>query len=145
MSTDVKARAEARLAAAAAALQLADPRGPLRARLKQLRETQPDSFARAVAHYEEQVLPALADQDDALATWLEYVRQVGQLTSNGRLTTIDARGRAGPFKPPLQPGALVLFLPEDTAADALVAASPLEPSPAQAATIHLLVDRRLSL
>jgi hypothetical protein len=147
MSTEVRTRAEARLTEAAAALQLADPRGPLRARLKQLREEQPETFGRAVAHYEEVVLPALAEGDDgdAIAVWLEYGRWIGQLSSNGRLAAIDGTGRAAACKPPLPPASLVLFLPEDHAAAAFVAVAPLEPTPAQQATVELLVNRKLAL
>jgi hypothetical protein len=130
--------------AAAAALQLGDPRGPLRERLKQLRTTDPEAFGRAVSHYEQEVLPALAE-GDAMAVWLDYARWLGQLTGNGRLTCIDATGRAAPCRAPLEHGALVLFLPEDTAAQAFVAAAPLQPSPAQDATLELLVNRKLSL
>jgi hypothetical protein len=144
MTTDVRSRAETRLTEAAAALHLADPRGPFRERLKQLRETDPEAFQRAVAHYEQDVLPGLAE-GDVLAVWLEYGRFLGQLSGNGRLTAIDATGRSTVYRPPLAPGTLVLFLPEDTAVDALVAATPQQPSPAQQATIDLLVSRRLAL
>jgi hypothetical protein len=144
MSTDVKTRADARLAEAATALQLSDPRGPLRDRLKQLRESHPEVFARAVAHYEETVLPALAG-GDAMEAWLEYGRWLGQLTANGRLTAIDRTGRASTCRAPLPPATLVLYLPEDTAVPAFVAAAPLDPTAAQAATVELLVNRKLAL
>jgi hypothetical protein len=148
MSTELRARAETRLAEAAAALDLADPRAPLRDRLRQLREQQPDAFERAVAHYEQTVLRALAaagTDADAIAAWLDYGLFVGRLTSNGRLTAIDATGRATPWRQGLEPGSLVLFLPEDTGAPALVAAGPRQPSAAQHATLALLIERKLSL
>jgi hypothetical protein len=139
-----RAHAEARLEEAAAALRLADPRPALRERLRLLREAQPDAFRRAIDHYETTVLPALAG-DDPLAAWLEYGRFIGQLTSNGRLTAIDSTGRAAPHRPPAAAGIVVLYLPEDTAVDALLLASPREPSAAQQAAIQLLVHRKLSL
>jgi hypothetical protein len=144
MEAERRGRAEARLQEAAAALGLADPRPALRERLRHLREAQPDTFRRAIEHYETAVLPALADQD-ALAAWLDYGRFIGQLTSNGRLTAIDGTGRAGAYRPPPAAGAVVLFLPEDTAVDALLVVAPAAPAPAQQATIDLLVHRRLAL
>jgi hypothetical protein len=144
MSSDLRTHAEARLAAAAAALGLADPRNPYRERLKQLRQSQPEAFERAVAHYEQDVLPLLAGEAP-LDAWVEYGRFLGQITSNGRLTAIDASGHASPFRPPLRPDLLVLFLPEDTAAEALVAAVPARPAAAQQATLDLLVHRKLAL
>jgi hypothetical protein len=144
MSTELRTHAEARLAAAAAALGLADPRQPYRDRLKQLRQSQPEAFERAVAHYERDVLPLLAGEAP-LDGWVEYGRFLGQLTSNGRLTAIDASGRATPFRPPLQSDLVVLFLPDDTAAEALITAVPALPSAAQQASLDLLVHRKLAL
>jgi hypothetical protein len=146
MDADTRALAERRLTEAATALQLADPRPALRERLKLLRESQPDPFRQAVAHYEAEVLPRLA-AEDPLPAWLDYARFVGQLSSNGRITAIDATGLASTLKPsaPPAPATLVLFLPEDNAADPLVALAPLTPSPAQQATLTLLVSRKLSL
>jgi hypothetical protein len=144
MDAQGRGRAEARLEEAAGALGLADPRGPLRERLRQLRESDPAAFERAVQHYEGTVLPALAG-DDPIAAWLEYGRFLGQLRSNGRLTAIDSTGRATVYRPPLQPASLVLFMPEDTAVEPLVAAAPQDCTPAQQATLDLLVRRRLAL
>jgi hypothetical protein len=144
MDEETRTHAEARLREATAAAGLLDPRDRFRERLKQLRQSDPDGFRRAVQYYEQHVLPGLAG-GDPLLTWLEYGSFLGQLTSNGRLTCIDETGRALPFTQPLQPRALVLFIPEDTAVDALVAAEPLQPSAAQQATLDLLVHRKLAL
>jgi hypothetical protein len=143
MDAERRGRAEARLQEAAQALGLADPRPALRDRLRHLREAAPDAFRRAIEHYETTVLPALAEQD-AIAAWLEYGRFVGQLTSNGRLTAIDRSGSAGEYRPPAAADAVVLFLPEDNAVDALLVVAPAAPAPAQQATIDLLVNRRLA-
>jgi hypothetical protein len=140
MDADSRRRAEARLQAAAAAAGLADPRPWLRERLLRLRGGQPDAFERAIRHYEQNVLPALAAAD-ALAAWIEYAAFTARLSAVGQLTAIDATGRARSFVPPVEHGALVVFLPDDPAAAALVAAQPLQPSPAQAAALDLLVHR----
>jgi hypothetical protein len=144
MDAPSRAHAEARLEAAAAALGLADPRPALRERLRLLRDTQPELFRRAIEHYDAAVLRALADADPIVA-WLEYGAFIGQLTANGRLTAVDAAGRAAPYRPPASAGVVFLFLPDDNAVGALLVAAPLHPSPAQQATIRLLVERKLSL
>lgn len=144
MDPELRKRSEAGLLEAAARLGLADPRPPMRERLRHLRETHAEALASAVRHYEQAVLPSLVG-GDAIGTWLEYGRFVGELTSAGRLLAIDAAGRAAGYEPPLANGALVLFLPDDTSSDVLVVASPLHGTPAQQATLALLVDRRLAL
>jgi hypothetical protein len=142
MDAETRAQAEQRLTEAAAGLRLMDPRPPLRARLKQLRERQPDAFTHAVAHYEQHVLPRLAEEDP-VPVWLEYARYTGQLSANGRLITIGDDGAATTFKSPIAPGALVLFLPEDTTVSAFIAAQPIDPTPAQKASVELLIEGRL--
>jgi hypothetical protein len=144
MASDLRARAEARLIEAAEALDLGDPRPPLRGRLKRLRETHPEAFASAVAHYENTVLAALA-RADAVTAWVDYGRFVGERTAAGQLTRIDAHGRASTFQPPLTRGSLVLFVPEDGADEVLPVVAPRQPSAAQQAALELLVHRRLEL
>ncbi|HSJ07277.1 MAG TPA: hypothetical protein VK936_11260 [Longimicrobiales bacterium] len=143
MDPDLRARAERRLQEAAAEFGLTDPRPPLREQLRRLRETRPDAFSGAVRHYEAEVLPAL--DADPVGTWLEYARFIGQLTAEGRLVAVDGSGRAMTYRPPLRPGVLVLFVPDDSAAAVLPAAAPLACTPAQQATLDLLVAGRLAL
>lgn len=142
--SDIRERAEARLSAAAAELALAEPMAPLRERLRTLRESHRDAYDRAVRHYTETVQPALLAEDPVTA-WLDYGRFIGELTSNGRLVHVDATGRAAPWRPPTGAGALVLFVPEDNAVEAFVAIAPAAPTPAQEATVDLLVHGRLGL
>jgi hypothetical protein len=142
MDPDLRARAEARLAAAAGALGLADPRPPYRERLRELRQDQRDAFDRAIEHYEQRVLPALIETEP-LPAWVEYGRFLASLTTRGEVVRIDAHGRAAPWTPEA-PAALVLFIPQDTAVGVMVLCQPLEPSDAQRATVKLLVERKLS-
>jgi hypothetical protein len=144
MDAEHRARAESRLQHAAADLGLADPRSDMRERLRHLRQAQPDAFRRAIEHYEATVLPALAE-GEPLEAWLDYGRFVGQLTANGRLTAVDTSGRAAAYRPPPVAGTLIMFVPEDTAVDALLVVRPQQPAPAQQASIDLLVHRRLAL
>lgn len=144
MTNPARARGDARLDEAAAARGYADPRPPLRERLRLLKETHPDAFERARRHFEEQVVVALAEAPDPLAAWLDYAAFLAGLTAAGRMLAVDASGRATPYAEP-SPGALILHVPDDTAAPVLVAASPITPSAAQQATLDLLVNRKLSL
>ena len=145
MSADIKALADRNLTAAAARLGLADPRPAYRERLRFLKDERPDAFATALRHYEEKVLPELASGDDAIAAWVQYGEAIAGFTAAGRLITVDAQGRALKFATPVPQGALILHVPDDTAAPVLVAASPASPSPAQQATLYLLVNRKLGI
>jgi hypothetical protein len=148
MSEELRERAEQRLAAAIAAAGVADPRPALRERLRALRERAPAAFDRARSFYEEQVLPALADaagHTAALITWVEYADFVAGLEGEARLYVVDANGRADAFAGSLDAGMLVLHVPDDAAVPALAVIAPLEPSPAQRATLDLLVAGRVTL
>lgn len=143
MDAELRTRAENRLADAARALGLADPRPPYRERLRLLRQSHPEAFTGAIEHYEQRVLPDLAAQEP-VPVWIEYGRYLGSLTGEGSVTRIDEEGRATTWTT-TSPAGLVLFVPDDTASQVLTLCEPLAPSTAQAATIALLVDRKLSL
>ena len=142
MDAELRARAEARLAEAAREQGIVDPRPSYRERLRRLREEQPQSFDRAVRHYEQEVLPALAERDP-LPVWLEYGSYLASVTSPGDVVRIDAEGRATAWTPQSAAG-LVLHIPGDTAADVMVLSRPVAMSAAQTATVTLLVERKLS-
>lgn len=142
MDPQLRTRAEGRLEEAARSHGIVDPRPPYRDRLRRLRESQRDAFDRAIEHYEQQVLPALADAAP-LNAWIDYGRYLAQLEGPGRTVRIEQDGRATTWSADAPPG-LVLFIPEDTASDVLVLSQPLKPSDAQEATLRLLVERKLS-
>lgn len=142
MDTALRTRAEAGLVKAAERQGLADPRPPYRERLRALRQARPEAFDQAVEHYEQTVLPALADAEP-LPVWLEYGRYLASLTTAGKVITVDASGRAAPWTRDA-PASLVLFMPEDNTAEVMVLSQPAAPSPAQNATLMLLVERKLS-
>lgn len=141
MDPQLRARAEARLEEAARSAAIADPRPTYRERLRQLRQERPDVFDRAIRHYEENVLPAMAGADP-LETWIEYGHFLASLDGNGRVVSIDAHGRASD-RSAGTPAGLVLFIPEESAAGVMVLCQPVSPSDAQQATVKLLVDRKL--
>jgi hypothetical protein len=146
MSDSIQARAEARLKAALAGGTFQDPRDFYRERLRALKERDPGAFEQATRYYREVLLPRVADEaNDPLAQWMEYGRLLGELGGPGRTVEIDRSGRARPYAPPVEPGHLVLYLPDDLASPVLVVALPCELSPAQQATYDLLVRGRTSL
>jgi hypothetical protein len=138
MVEQVKERAEGRLLEAFAHQGIEDNRPVYRERLRGLRERSPDAFERALRHYEEAVLPALADGPDPIEVWIGYGVWLAELEGPGRLVEVDADGRARPAQAASADG-LVLFLPEDERGRALPARLPATPSPAQRATYDLLV------
>jgi hypothetical protein len=145
MEMELKARADARLAAAFEAADMADARGTLRDRLRELRNRAPEAFERARAHYESAVLPELADGASPLAAWIEYGRFLGQLDGAGRTVAIDGAGRGVVYAPPPAGGQMVLFMPDDSAHPALLLCAPRQPSPAQRAALALLIEARFTL
>lgn len=144
MSKETRIQADARLDEAARQLRYADPRPPLRDRLRELKDSHPAAFERARHHFEQEVVPALADASDPLAAWVDYARFLAGLTAAGRMLAVNAEGEARPYANPAA-ALLVLHVPDDTALPVLVALVPEEPSPAQRATLDLLVHRKLSL
>jgi hypothetical protein len=145
MSTEEqKRRADARLEAAIAEAGLADPRDPCRARLRQLRSRDAGAFDRALAYYENELVPRVAGDGDPAAEWLAYAKMLAELSGSGHVVAVDGSGRARPTSD--APAAdLLLFLPENTSDPAMVLQSPADATPAQRATIQLLVDRRREL
>ena len=145
MSTDLRAAADANLAAAAARLRMSDPRPAYRDRLRLLKDQNPEAFKRALRHYEETVLPALVSEGDVMAAWVEYGAALAAFTAPGRMVWIDGTGASRKYAAPVQEGALILHIPDDNAAPVLPAALPANPTPAQQAAFDLLVTGRLEL
>lgn len=140
--TDLKARADARLETALQDTDRQDPRRLYRPALKYLRSERPAAFQDALRYFEEELIPAVAGQADPLAAWLEYGRRLARALGDGRLLELDSTGRARPVSDPADARGLVLHLPDDAGAPALVLRHPTAPSPAQQAAFELLVEGR---
>jgi hypothetical protein len=141
---DVRARADRRFAAALERTGARDPRDFYRARLRELRERDEEAFREALAHYENELLPAVAREDsDPIAVWLEYGRLLARLTVDGAAVQIDPSGRALPYRPPVPLDHLVLHLPTASRTPVLPIGIPPQLSPAQRATYELLVKQAL--
>lgn len=140
---DLRPRADARLDSALERSPFRDPRPFYRQVLKQLRARDRDALDRAVRHYEDELIPAVAADGDPLALWLDYGRLLARLAGPGRTLEVDASGRASPVEDDARrdPGAgsLLLHLPDDAAAPAVVLRCPRDATPAQDASIDLLV------
>jgi len=134
-----RARADEKLEAALAERALADPRPWLRDRLRLLRERSPDAFEAALAHYQGELLPAVAGGADPVAAWIGYGRALGEWTAPGRTVAVDPSGRSRAWEAPHRDDLLVLHLPEAAEAPALCILGPARPTPAQRAALELLV------
>lgn len=138
---DLRARADQRFEEALRAAGARDPRDFYRTRLRELKEQSPDAFRRALAYYEERLIPSVAAEgSDPLVEWIEYGRFLAQLSAPGRTVQVDPSGRALPYAPPAPADHLVLHLPDATGARALLVGLPRRLSPAQRATYDLLVE-----
>ena len=142
MDDTVKSQAEARTADAIAQSPFEDFREVYRDRLRWLKEARPQAFAQAVASYEHLVQEVAAGAD-ALSAWLNYGRQLGELSGRGKTVGIDETGREVPANSAVNQ--LILHLPDDVAVPALPLAIPREPSVHQKSTLDLLVRRKLTL
>jgi hypothetical protein len=140
---DPRAAADARLEEAIAAAGVADPRPACRERLKALRQSDSTAFDRALEYFDRTLVSAIADGAEPLAQWVAYGRFLGELGGRGRTVAVDGSGRARAYEESAPPaGALVLFIPDETHKPAVPLLVPAAPTPAQRATIDLLVRGR---
>jgi hypothetical protein len=145
MVEDLRTRADARLTEALACGGFADPRQAFRDRLRALRESDQAAFARAKAYYEDTLTPRVAAaESDPIAEWIEYGRLLGEAAAAGSVVEVDATGRSRTYVPPPSGERLVLHLPTEPTAPVLILSAPATPSPAQQATIQLLVEQKRS-
>ena len=146
MTTDPHEKAGARFAEALDATGARDPRDYYRGRLKELKRSNPQGYADAVAYYQEKLIPSIAKGNaDPLEAWREYGLVIARLTAPGRAVAVDASGRSRPYEPPGDAGDLVLHLPDARNAHALLVGLPANPSTAQMATHNWLVLGRRAL
>lgn len=144
MTDDQRRRADERLESALPGTGLRDPRPFYRPVLKHLRDRDADAFARALDHFESVLVPALAAGADALEGWLDYGVLLADAVGPGRLVEVDGTGRARAVGDPASAAGLLLHLPDDPGAPALLLRYPAASSPAQDATVELLVAGRVT-
>ena len=143
MTDDPRKKADARFEAALAAAGARDPRDHYRSQLRELRQSNPQGYADAVAYYQSTVVASIAEQDaDPLLAWQTFGLRIAQLTAAGRAVAVDPTGRARPFEAPGRADDLILHLPDKRNRRALLVGLPPEPSTAQMATYNWLARGR---
>ena len=140
MSEPLAAAAEKVLEAALAESGARDPRDFYRDRLRELKRVRPEDYQRAVAYYSETLIPDVAGgKREPLAAWTEYGRRLAEALAPGRTVSIDSTGRARAYESAGADG-LILHMPDDKGAKALLVALPRVLSPEQRATYDVLVS-----
>ncbi len=120
-----------------------DPRDFYRHALRNLKGLNPDAYQRAVKHFQEIMVPAIARREtDPLRAWRGYGRLLAELTAEGQTVAVDSTGRSRAFNPDGPLDDLVLHLPDRKGERAILVGLPPTLSTAQRATYDLLVRGR---
>jgi hypothetical protein len=140
MDQTAKAEADRRFEEAVEATGARDPRDFYRQALRDLKEPNPAGYARAVAHFQNVLVPGIVSGDlEPVKAWREYGRLIAEETAAGTTVEIDETGRSRPYSPDSAMSLLVLHLPDEKGARAILVSLPPSPSPAQRASFELLV------
>ena len=140
--SDVQAAADKALEESLAETGARDPREFYRERLKELKRVDGSAYETAVAYYRDTLIPEVANGErDALDAWTEYGRRLAVALTPGRTISVDATGLAHEYSGP-ERDRLVLHLPDDKGARALLVGLPASLSGAQRATYAVLVEGR---
>ena len=120
-----------------------DPREFYRKRLRDMKAENPDAYTEAVAYYQNELVPSIAEAgDDPLMAWQQFGCRMAELTVTGTPIEIDTTGRRRPYAPPTPADRMVLHIPQGSKGRALIIGLPPELSAAQLATYDLLVAGR---
>ncbi|MEN8144682.1 MAG: hypothetical protein ABFS14_06980 [Gemmatimonadota bacterium] len=133
-------RASRLMEEALASAAMSDPRPLYRELLRELKTGGGESFTEASQRYQSAVLPSIAvDGADPLSEWIGYGRWLAERCRSGKFVSVDATGRATDAPDVHPPSAVLLHIPAEAKLPAYLLASPARPSPAQRATLELLV------
>jgi hypothetical protein len=139
-TAELRARADELFAAALESGRARDPREHFRGMLLELKAKDAAAFRRAVGYHDTGLLPAIVEQgEDPLRSWIEYGRVIAELLAPGRTVVVFPDGTSGEYPPPAEGEPMVLHLPSSAREPARILALPARLSPAQRATIDLLV------
>lgn len=146
MDQTAKAEADRRFEEALKATGARDPRDFYRQVLRELKESNPEGYDRAVRHFQTTLVPGIASGEaEPLGAWREYGRLIAEAAEPGNTVEIDETGRARPYSPECPFDRLVLHVPHERGRRAILVSLPPIPSPAQRATFELLVRGRQRL
>ncbi len=146
MEDDANKRADRALEGALERAGARDPREFYRERLRELKAANPEGYEDAVSYYRDSLIPDIASGGvEPIAAWTEYGRRLASALAPGRTVAVDGSGRAHPYETPAPPDRLILHLPDDKSARALLVGLPPEPTPAQRAAYDVLVRGRQKL
>ncbi|MEE2905436.1 MAG: hypothetical protein VX801_03460 [Gemmatimonadota bacterium] len=139
MSETLITTAEQALEAALATSGARDPRDFYRERLRELKQVNPESYRAAVTYYREVLIPEVAGgAGNPLDAWIEYGRTLAEALAPGRTVSIDETGKSHNYEG-VDSSGLILHLPQETGARALLVSLPVTMSSAQRATYDVLV------
>lgn len=123
-----------------------DPRELCRSLLRELKTRSQESYDEAVERFQDSVMPSIVGEEaEPLQAWLDYGRYLAERLGPGRDVVIDASGKALPAPSAPSWRDLLLHLPDDGRARAVPVSVPPELTPAQQATIDVLVDGKVRL
>ena len=141
MSEEATAEADRRLEEALDSSGARDPREFYRDRLRELKSADAGAYSVAVAYYRDRLIPDVASGSvEPLVAWAEYGRMLAESVAPGRTVSIDPTGLAHSYESPAPPDRLVLHVPQDQGARALLVSLPPELTPPQRATYDVLVS-----
>jgi hypothetical protein len=145
MSDSLATAADHALDAALAASGARDPREFYRERLRELKRLDSTKYQAAVGYYSETLLPSVASGEaEPLAAWTEYGRRLAEALAPGHTVAIDRTGRSRPFEAASR-DQLILHLPDEKGARAILVGLPVELTQAQRATYDVLVSGKQRL
>ncbi|MGW8265592.1 MAG: hypothetical protein ACWGSQ_04440 [Longimicrobiales bacterium] len=140
MDEAARTAADRRFEEAMEAAGARDPRDFYRQSLREMKESNPEGYDRAVKHFQSVLVPGIASGAlEPLGTWREYGRLIAEEVASGTTVEIDEAGRSRPYSPDSPLDRLVLHLPDQRGMRAILVSLPPSPSPAQRATFELLV------
>ncbi len=112
--------------------------------LRELKQANPEGYAKAVVYYRDTLIPSVASGDaEPLEAWTEYGRRLAESLAPGRTVAVDGTGRAHPYEAPAPRDRLLLHIPDGKGGRALLVGLPAELTAAQRATYDVLVAGKL--
>lgn len=118
---------------------LDDPRPAYRRLMIHLKGTDEAAFEEATRRFNETLVPDVASESvPPLEAWFGYATWLCEKIRPGSAVAIDGSGRATNETATLAAGTVVLHLPDEVSAPALLLAMPASPTPSQQVTVELL-------